>query len=255
MCLLLIAYKSHPEYKLIVAANRDEFYRRPTEPAKFWNDNPTLLAGKDLECGGTWLGITKSGRFAAITNYRDIKNIKPNAPTRGHLVSDFLLSEISPKNYSLKLLEMADNFNGYNLIYGLINELHYFSNQTKKDEILTPGIYGLSNALLDTPWWKVIKSKKLFNEQVSSSKIDTDKLFDILKNKEVAKDKDLPQTGLDLPTERAVSPIFISSEKYGTRASTVLLWNKNDKISLIEKSLEIQSGNWETNDFNFKLNN
>jgi uncharacterized protein with NRDE domain len=151
MCLLLISYKSHARYKLILAANRDEFYERPTALLHNWDDHNELFAGKDLKEKGTWLGVSRNGKVSAITNYRDMSKIKEKAPTRGKLVTDFLLNEIPVDKYSDILLEKADIYNGYNLIYGNFDDLYYFSNISTEQIRLSPGIYGLSNHLLDTP--------------------------------------------------------------------------------------------------------
>ena len=151
MCLIVFANKVHPKYKFIFAANRDEFYDRPTEQADFWKDHSELLAGKDLQAGGTWMGITKGGRFAAVTNYRDLINIKEDAPSRGMLTLDFLNSDIHAEKYYEKLKPSLQDYNGFNLILGSINELFYFSTHTNELEKLEPGIYGLSNATINTP--------------------------------------------------------------------------------------------------------
>lgn len=196
MCLLLISYNCHPAYPLIVAANRDEFYNRPTEKAHFWKDHPKLLAGRDLEAGGTWLGVTKKGRFAAVTNYRDMRTLKEKAVSRGELVTNFLLSELSPLKYGRILSTRAKEYNGYNLLSADMESLYYFSNQTNKLEKLQDGVYGLSNHLLDTPWRKVIKSKEAFINVTAGEKILTDDLFKILSDDKEAPDDQLPDTGL-----------------------------------------------------------
>ena len=253
MCLLLISNNYHPDYKLIVAANRDEFYHRPTKKARFWNEHPELLAGKDLEAGGTWSGITKNGRFAAITNYRDMKSIKDNAPSRGDLVKNFLLSGSSPETFGNELIQYAQLYNGYNLLYSDFESTYYFSNQLKKQQKLSPGIYGLSNHLLDTPWPKVSLSKKSFTRIFSQKKFSADDLFTILRDDRQSPDNELPATGLSLELERAVSPVFIRSERYGTRSSTVLLVNKKDEVLFIEKSLDVKTSEWNESKFEFKI--
>ena len=253
MCLLLISYESHPRYKLIIAANRDEFYNRPAEPAMFWKDFPQLLAGKDLQAGGTWLGITKLGRFAAITNYRDMKNLKKDAPSRGELVSKFLTSDDTPNLFTEKLLASADLYNGYNLIYTGLKDFFYFSNQTKKSIMLSPGIYGLSNHLLDTPWHKIEMSKTSFKKILNEENISSENLFDILSDTSTPPDEFLPDTGLTLEIERAVSPVFVSTPFYGTRSSTVIFIDRNDQISFIEKSLNTETREWNLKEFNFKI--
>ncbi len=253
MCLLLVSYNTHPEYKLIIAANRDEFYNRPAEPAAYWKEYPLLLAGRDLQAGGTWLGITRQGRLAAITNYRDMKNLKTEAPSRGELVKDFLTGTESPGKFSERLLTSAEKYNGYNLIFGDMHELRYFSNQTKKPVKLLPGIYGLSNHLLDTPWHKVEKSKTSFKKILSKENILPEALFEILTDTSVPPDELLPDTGLALEIERAVSPVFVATPFYGTRSSTVILIDKNNRVTFIEKSLNLQTRGWTHNKFHFAV--
>ena len=253
MCLLLISYNTHPEYPLIVAANRDEFYDRLTRKADFWKDYPELLAGKDLEAGGTWLGITKSGRFAAITNYRDMNNIKKNVPSRGKLTLNFLISGIPPVKYGYSLSEKAKEYNGYNLLFSDLETMYYFSNQTMESRQLSPGVYGLSNHLLDTPWPKVIKGKDSFLKATGSKKISEESLFEILSDDREAPDDQLPETGLTRELERAVSPVFIKSDKYGTRSSTILSVNNANNVLFVERALNTESGEWHESRFEFKL--
>ncbi len=253
MCLLLVSYKTHPKYKFIVAANRDEFYKRPASPAKFWDDEPNLLAGKDLQACGTWLGITRQGRFSAITNYRDMKVVKENAPSRGELVTNFLKENDSPSDFSKKLLSSADLYNGYNLLFADKQSFNYFSNQTKKLLTLSPGVYGLSNHLLDTPWPKVEKSKKSFKSILNKELVSTEDLFDILSDSSIPPDELLPDTGLRLEIERAVSPIFVKTTFYGTRSSTVILIDYDGNVTFTEKSLINNSNEWSTNSFQFQF--
>ena len=254
MCLLLVSHNTHPEYPLIVAANRDEFYHRPTEKANFWKENPSVLAGRDKEAGGTWLGITKTGRFAAITNYRDMKAIKDNAPSRGALTLNFLISNLDPVKYGYALAEKADEYNGYNLLFSDMETFYYYSNQTKELRQLKPGVYGLSNHLLDTPWPKVIKSKEAFLKVTKDNNISLEALFDILSDDREAPDEELPETGLSIEMERAVSPVFIKSDMYGTRSSTVILVNSVNDALFVEKSLDTASGKWNESKFSFKMN-
>ncbi len=253
MCLLLISYNTHPQYPLIVAANRDEFYHRPTEKAHFWKDYPDLLAGRDIEAGGTWLGITKSGRFAAITNYRDMNSIKENAPSRGALTLNFLKSDIPPDKYGYVLSEKANEYNGYNLLFSDMDVFYYYSNQIKGVRQLSAGVYGLSNHLLDTPWPKVVKSKDAFQSTISNETISAESLFEILSDDRAAPDSELPETGLSIELERAVSPVFIKSDRYGTRSSTVVLINSNKEVRFIEKSLDTVSGQWLESRYEFQL--
>ncbi len=253
MCLLLISFKNHPVYKIIVAANRDEFYNRPASAASFWNEHPALLAGRDLQAGGTWLGITKSGKFSAITNYRDASAMKNDAPSRGKLVSGFLINPISPFEYSEQLKKTGGMYNGFNLLFSDNSVLYYYSNQTGKALSLSTGIYGLSNHLLDTPWPKVEKSKKSFSQILKNKNISAPDLFGILSDSSVPPDELLPDTGVGLEIERAVSPVFVSTPMYGTRSSTVILIDYEGNVIFIEKTLDKTSGNWSKKEFEFAV--
>ncbi len=224
MCLLVMAYRVHPIYQFIVAANRDEFFRRPTAAADFWNDNPDVLAGRDLEQGGTWMGVTRAGRFAALTNVRDPKSLRPAAKSRGLIVSDFLLENIAPTAFLDELKESSSQYNGFNLIVGDGDEFCYFNSVTAQSEALSPGIYGLSNHRLDTPWPKVTHSKASVETALGKhgETLEAD-LFAVLSNRARADDAMLPDTGVGLEKERWLSPVFISGQEYGTRCSTVLM--------------------------------
>jgi len=253
MCLIVMAYNYHPEYKLIFAANRDEFYKRPSSGADFWKDEPSLLAGKDLKEGGTWCGITKNGRFAAITNYRDMKLIKEDVLSRGSIVTDFLLGTSSPELYSKGLADSADLYNGYGLIFGNKSELFFFSNQTKKINKIEAGIHGLSNHLLNTPWFKVKRGKELLKKAIDNKATLVDDLFIMLSDKTLSPEKELPDTGLSKDIEKSISSIFVETPDYGTRSSTVILIDKNDNVTFIEKSLNTEDKKWEINAYKFKL--
>ena len=158
MCLILLAIRKHPRYKVVLAANRDEYYDRPSAPPHFWKDRPHLLAGRDLLAGGTWLGITKKGRIAAVTNYRDPLNVRQNAISRGKLVTDFLLGEDDPPVYLERIRRDKDLYNGFNLIVGHRENLYWYSNRKDQVRSLESGVYGLSNRFLDTPWPKIIRA-------------------------------------------------------------------------------------------------
>jgi uncharacterized protein with NRDE domain len=222
MCLLIIAYNIHPEFRLIVAANRDEYYSRPTRFLGFWEENPDILAGKDLKSMGTWLGITRKGRFSAITNYRDPKAVKEGRPSRGLLVRRFLESELSPEEYLRSVKEESLKYNPFNLIVGDLKELWYYSNRADIKR-LEPGLYGLSNHLLDTPWPKVRKAKQRLKKIVEDEKVDVEKIFSVLKDRSIPPDHELPDTGVGYEKERMLAPIFIESPDYGTRSSSVIL--------------------------------
>ncbi len=238
MCLIVFAYKQHPRYQFIFAANRDEFYQRPTRKAQFWNDHPNLLAGKDLKAGGTWMGITKGGRFSALTNYRDPASRKEDAPSRGKLVLNYLKGDNPPEVYLRQLHPKADQYNGFNLLVGSIDKLMYYSNHTEQSVMLDPGLYGLSNDILDTSWPKTDRAKEGLSQIMSSEQIDESELFDILRDDQPAAETELPDTGIPRELERAISPIFIKTEKYGTRCSTILLVDQNGNVTFEEQRFE-----------------
>lgn len=222
MCLILLAWKSHPEFPLVVAANRDEYFARPSRPVHFWPEAPQLLAGRDLEAGGTWLGLTTSGRFAAVTNYRDPSRNESGRCSRGGLVADYLRRSIDPASYVHEIDGIGAHYNGFNLLCGDMQQMHYVSNCGGPPRQLEPGIYGLSNHLLDTPWPKVAQAKSVFSK-VLDVLPDTAPLFALLSDDKHAADACLPATGVSLEWERLLSAAFVRSPDYGTRSSTVIV--------------------------------
>jgi uncharacterized protein with NRDE domain len=238
MCLAVFSYKSDPDFPLIFASNRDEFYERPAQPATFWYDNPKLLAGRDLKAGGTWMGLTKDYRFAALTNYRDLNNIQKNAPSRGDIVTDFLNSQKNAPEFMKNLKSTADRYNGFNLIAGTVDDLWYFNNQDFSIRKLEPGVHSLSNALLNTPWPKTEKAEKLFRRVMQNGGASETELFELLRDGERFPPEQLPSTGLSPEMEKIVSSIFITSKNYGTRCSTVIKANPEDETHFIEKTYE-----------------
>lgn len=253
MCLIFLAVHTHPKYKLVLAGNRDEFYNRKTAPAQFWEDYPQVVGGRDLEAGGTWLGMSREGRIAMVTNYRDPQKIDPKAPSRGHLVSNFLLGSQSPKPYLEELSTNGKRYNGFNLILGTVDDLWYYSNYKTGVEKISDGFHGLSNHLLDTSWPKVLRGKEKIKPMLAADEIDPDQLFDALYDDERAVDELLPNTGLTLERERALSSMFIKSEGYGSRCSTVILVDKNNEISFVERAYNITNFVYTTQKFKFKL--
>ncbi|NRD77784.1 NRDE family protein [Bacillus sp. BRMEA1] len=236
MCLILFAYHVHPVYKLIVAANRDESYQRPTLPIHFWEDYPDILAGRDLEKMGTWMGVTKSGRFAALTNYRNPKESAAGKRSRGELVADALKYKGNIKDYMRDLSDSKNLYPGYNLLAGDIEALYYYSNIGEKLVTIEPGIHGLSNHLLNTNWPKVQKGKAGLSKIISENPEGqiTDQLLALLQNSDPAPDNQLPYTGVSIELERMLSPLFIKSAHYGTRSSTILLQSEAE-IQMIER--------------------
>jgi uncharacterized protein with NRDE domain len=253
MCLIFIALKNHPKYKLIVAANRDEFYHRKTAPAAFWEDHPEILGGRDLEAFGTWLGMTKSGRICMVTNFRDPKNINPKAPSRGKLVTDFLLDSISGEKYLKKVEAQAKKYNGFSLIAGTVDSLYYLSNYKEGIIILNSGLFGLSNHLLETPWPKVEKGKNEIQHLLKSPSIKPADLFRILQDDTLPSDEKLPDTGVGLDLERTLSSAFIKSPGYGTRSSTVIMVDFANQVSFSERVFDPETLQYSNQTFQYKI--
>ncbi len=254
MCLINFHFQDHPTYKLIVAANRDEKYDRPTAPASFWEDCPFLLAGRDLLQMGTWFGVTTTGRFAALTNYRDPSLPDNSRFSRGEIVRNYLTATNEPLDFVHKLSESRHEFAGFNLIVGNGDALVHYNNILNVINVISPGTYSLSNHSLDTPWPKSIKGKKYLNELVQAhpNQIALHSLFEILSDQTIAKDEELPQTGVSLEMERLLSPLFIKMSGYGTRSSTVLLIDKQNNVTFAERTFHNGAYKKE-NQFTFSL--
>ena len=248
----------HPDYRLILAANRDEFYNRPTAPLNYWADHPDVLAGRDLKGNGTWLGVTGTGRIAAITNYREPAAHMENTPSRGILIRNFLTGNASPQRYLKAVSKISQAYNGFNLIAGDPAELYYYSNRATRIRQLQPGLYGISNHLIDTAWPKIARGKNLLQGQLSGrEEIDIEKIWEILADRSQPPDDELPDTGVGLHWERILSPMFIISPDYGTRSSSVVLIDKSGRVTIQERSFpntgnEIKEG--ATRKFSFMIN-
>jgi len=237
MCIILLARHAHPEYPLILAANRDEAYSRPAAPAAFWSDHPHIYGGRDLDKGGTWLALARSGRIAAVTNYRDGRPKEPAARSRGELVSGFLTGDSAARPYLEQIRSQGDQYNDFILIAGDLDALYWLSNRGPGVEAIPPGVHGLSNHLLNTPWPKIRRSKLAVEALLGAKETELAAgLFELLADRGVAPDHELPQTGIDLQRERELSAVFISGERYGTRASTVVLVHANGDVLFIERS-------------------
>lgn len=242
MCLLVLAIDCHPEYRVVLAENRDEFFNRPTEPARFWEEAPDVLAGRDLERGGSWFGVNLQGRWAVVTNYRDFHHRRYSRLSRGELVSRFLKEDENIDHFRSCLEEDDGHYAGLNFIAGERGQIFYFSNTGGGTRILDPGIYGLSNHWLDTPWPKVSDSKEALKNWVEAGSTDPEPLFDILADRRRASDDKLPDTGVGIEWERMLSSRFIEGEEYGTRASTLYLVDRSNRAIFIEKSFD-ETGN------------
>jgi uncharacterized protein with NRDE domain len=221
MCLILVAWRMHPEYSCVVAANRDEFHSRPAAPAAWWLDHPQILAGRDLEAGGTWLGVTRTGRFAALTNYRDPEQRRMEAPSRGSLVVSMLESDAPVAECLRHLSEVGAAYNGFNLIFSDGERLGIYESVRGSGRELGPGVYGLSNHLLDTPWPKVENAKSRLHAALRGLD-DNALLLDVLRDERPAPDAQLPRTGVGIEWERLLSSAFVRASDYGTRCSTII---------------------------------
>lgn len=244
MCIILFSYKDHPEYRLILAANRDEFLDRPTTKLSCIQQQKKIFAGLDNKGGGTWLGLRENGKIAGITNFRNPKTVLQDAPSRGHLITNYLESDLSPAKYLNNIKKEKKIYNGFNLLIGDNHNFFYYSNINDEIVEITGGTYGLSNHHLDTPWPKVVKGKQDLEKILTQNKkIQPEKIFSLLKNKEYAPDKLLPDTGIGIEWEKMLSPIFISSPFYGTRASSIILVKHNGQTTFIERTFHYKNGN------------
>jgi uncharacterized protein with NRDE domain len=241
MCLIVFAFKHHSKYPFILAGNRDEFYARDARQAHFWDTDPEMLAGKDLRAGGTWLGVSKKGEYGAITNYRDFNNPKEGERSRGEIIPNLLTDMSSPEVKLRELMQESHHYSGFNLLTGDSKHLFYSNNINGDREEVEPGIHGLSNAFLDTSWPKVETAKKEFTRAISSDEIDRDLIFGFLQNSETYPQESLPNTGLDPDMEKAVSSIFIETDGYGTRCSTLLMIDNSGTVHFIEKTYPVSA--------------
>ena len=239
MCLVALAWKAHPDFPLVVAANRDEWRARPAAPAHWWEDRPGLLAGRDLEAGGTWMGVTRGGRFCAVTNFRDPSDKRGDARSRGELVADFLSGIDSPAAYCDSLARRAGDYNGFNLLAGDDAGAHWASNRGGSARRLAAGVHGLSNALLDTPWPKLVRTTHAVRAWLAEGDADTAPLFAALADRARPADAELPDTGVTRDWERLLSSAFIVSERYGTRCSTVLTVDRAGRAVFRERTFDV----------------
>jgi len=253
MCLIFISLNNHPNYKLIVAANRDEFYNRQTALAKYWEDHADILGGRDLEAMGTWMAMTKTGKIAMVTNYRDPNHINPKAPSRGKLVSDYLIQRVSPEGYLMALEPRGKEYNGFNLVVGDQDELFYYSNYGEGVRRIENGFHGLSNHLLDTPWPKVTRVKKKFESLLTAAQVQPEVLLEALYDEQRAPARDLPDTGVGPEWEQALSSMFIKVGNYGTRCSTVVLLDKENEVIYSERVYNTVDFSSRTNTFQFRI--
>lgn len=238
MCLITFAFQHLEQFPLMVIANRDEFYARPTAPLHWWDaENQTIIGGRDLQDGGTWMGMSAKGRFAALTNYRAPEYMQGGKPSRGALVTMCLQDNMPLEEIHRFLKTRSNQYNGFNLVYGSREEMFYYNNVQDKHQQLYPGIYGLSNAYLNTPWPKVLKAKKAFTEQMQNRDAENT-LLTLMQNDETAPDSELPNTGVPLEWEKKLSAMFITSTEYGTRLTTFVSIDRNGNVVYREKGYQ-----------------
>ena len=237
MCLILFAWRAHPAHALVVAANRDEYFERPSSAAAFWVDAPEVLAGRDLTAQGTWLGVTQAGRFASITNYRNPAERMATAPSRGRLVADFLTQDDRPSAYFAGVAPQAHEYNGFSMLAADRRSLAFYSNREGVVRDVEPGVHGLSNHLLDTPWPKVEKGKEALGALLDRP-FDPEAYLQLLGDTEPAHDPHLPDTGVGIEWERKLSSIRIAGGHYGTRCSTVVCIGTDGKVEFWERSYD-----------------
>lgn len=256
MCIAYLALLSDPDWPLLIAANRDEFHARPALALAPWENHPDIIAGIDVQAGGTWLGITRSGRFGLLTNYREMSHHSVAAPTRGDLVSAYLSGSESAQEYSWQVSQHANAYNGFNLIVGDLATACYISNRhtVSEPQTLVAGRYVVSNHLLDTPWPKAERLRQAFGQLDTSSLTHSLRaVFDTLKDTTPAEDKYLPQTGLSLERERLLSSPFIISPDYGTRCSTVIMVHKTGRALVSEISYDTAGMETQRHDWPFTI--
>lgn len=235
MCLIALAWRARADLPLVVAANRDEWRERPTQAAHWWKEHPELLAGKDLRAGGTWMGITRAGRFAAVTNFRDPSDKRSTARSRGALVTEFLLGSDTPARFLSELAARAHEFNGFNVIVGDGASLLYFGSRENVARPVEPGIHALSNHLLDEPWPKVVRARRHMEDAMAVAE-PAAQLFEMLSEQGLADDQALPDTGVGIAWERRLSSALITGEDYGTRASTVMTLAADGEVDFEERT-------------------
>lgn len=223
MCLIALALDAHPRYRLVLAANRDEFHERPSAPASWWDDAPRVFGGRDLRQHGSWLALSRSGRWAAVTNVRRMVPPDPAAPSRGGLVRAFVDGAVPANRFAADLGTTAARYAGFNLLVGDGAHTVYLSNHPRfTAQTLTPGVHAVSNASLDTPWPKLLRLRGVLHDWCTGGRDGFEPLFAALADDRAAADGELPDTGVGLETERFLSPPFIRGPQYGTRSSTLL---------------------------------
>lgn len=240
MCLIAFAWQAHPEYRLILAANRDEYHRRPARELHWWPDQPDILAGRDLQAGGTWLAAGRAGRFATVTNFRDSTNGITHERSRGKLVSNFVSARMSPQEYAQSL--DGELYAGFSLLLADTDTLYYTSNRDELSGPIEPGVHGLSNASLNTPWPKLVRTRDRLEELVDTDGVSESALFRLLADRETTPAAEIESDTLPFAIARAQTAAFIVTPDYGTRCTSVLLWSQDGQITLAERRFNADGG-------------
>lgn len=240
MCIVLFSYKQMPGYYLVVAANRDEFLVRPTAPLSWWEDDAKILAGRDLQDGGTWLGVNASGKFGALTNYREMAQNNVKTVSRGEILPRYFGHPKGATHYLADLEGQRSRYRGFNIVLGDGESLVYYSNRAdgtaQSQRELQPGVYGLSNHLLDSPWPKLERGKDLFRHTLAKHPFSVENLFQVLQDTWQPPEHSLPDTGIGPRWEKKLAPIFISSDTYGTRSSAVVTISDAGETMVCERT-------------------
>ncbi len=236
MCLVVFGWQSHPDYHLILAANRDEYHLRPTEDAHWWQENPDMLAGRDSQASGTWLGMSKQGRAGVITNYREHEIRDPAKLSRGGLIPEFIKGRNKPHDFAQTM--HGEDYAGFNLLVFDDKEMTYASNRGDHLAALQPGIYGLGNASLDTPWPKLVRSKRAFEMLLTKGDINSAAFMKLLNNRQQAKADEIEEDNLSRELAQALSAPFIVTPQYGTRCSSVILWSRDGNVEFTERRFD-----------------
>ena len=253
MCLILVAHRPEEPIPLLVLANRDEFYDRPSEAADYWQESPEMIAGRDLVSRGAWFGV-KNQRWATVTNIREgVRDKDPHLRSRGWLVRDYLQGDLSPEDFLTSIQATKTEYAGFNLLLGDGSELWYATNRNASSKRLEPGIYGLSNHLLDTPWPKVVRGKEALERLLKRPSFDDDAAFALLADTTRAPDTELPDTAIPLEWERALSAIFITMPNYGTRCSTLFMTGADGQKSFLERRYNRDPQKWQQSEFTWKV--
>jgi uncharacterized protein with NRDE domain len=250
MCLLVFAWKAHPDYPLIIAANRDEFHARPSQDAHWWPDLPNVLAGRDLQAGGTWLAVSRSGRFATVTNYREQPRPQRGLRSRGEIATKFVSGSEDAMTCVASLA--GDSYAGVSVIAADGDSVCYTSNRGDEPRSLEPGVYGLSNASLDTPWSKLLRTREALTKLIDTDNVNATELFRLLADRSPAPNSEVDSASLPFKLARTLTAPFIVAESYGTRCSTTVLVTSDQKLQFSERRFAPDGSASGDSAFNFR---